>query len=159
MTEHRVAAAVFRHEGRVLLCHRSRTRRVVPRLLGPPGRTPRAGESGEDAVARECAEELGVRVRDVRRHEASLDLPGVDLHLFVVETWDGEVVNAAPEEHDELGWFTADELSALVLADARYLTVLPPLLAGLVRSRRSEDVPQARVELATFRLGGGCSIH
>lgn len=26
-------------------------------------------------------------------------------------------------------------------------------------SRKPELVPQARVELATFRLGGGCSIH
>ena len=54
----------------------------------------------------------------------------MDLHLFVVDAWDGEVVNAAPEEHDDLGWFTADELSSLVLADRRYLDVLPRLLEG-----------------------------
>ena len=130
MTDHRVAAAVFRREGRVLLCHRRPSRQWYADCWDLPGGHLEPGETGEDAVVRECAEELGVRVRDLRRHEASLDLPGVDLHLFVVETWDGEVVNAAPEEHDDLGWFTAEELPALVLADARYLTVLPALLAG-----------------------------
>ena len=130
MTDHRVAAAVFRREGRVLLCHRRPNRQWYADCWDLPGGHLEPGETGEDAVARECAEELGVRVRDVRRHAAGLDLPGVDLHLFVVESWEGEVVNAAPEEHDDLGWFTASELSDLVLADVRYLTVLPALLDG-----------------------------
>lgn len=130
MTEHRVASAVLRREGRVLLCHRRATREWYADCWDLPGGHLELEETGEDAVVRECAEELGVRVLDVRRHAAELDLPGVDQHLFVVHSWDGEVVNAAPEEHDDLGWFTADELSSLVLADRRYLDVLPQLLEG-----------------------------
>jgi 8-oxo-dGTP diphosphatase len=128
VTAHRVAAGVFLREGHVLLCHRRPTREWYADCWDLPGGHLEPGESGEEALARECAEELGVRVRDVRRHAAELDLPGVDLHLFVVDAWDGDVVNAAPEEHDDLGWFTADELASLVLADQRYLDVLPRLL-------------------------------
>lgn len=48
--------------------------------------------------------------------------------LRLVSGWRGEPRNAAPDEHDEIGWFTADELGALRLADARSVPLLTVLL-------------------------------
>jgi 8-oxo-dGTP pyrophosphatase MutT (NUDIX family) len=38
------------------------------------------------------------------------------MHAFLVTHWDGEPVNAAPEEHDDLRWFRPDDLADLRLA-------------------------------------------
>ena len=40
----------------------------------------------------------------------------LEIHAFVVDRWDGEPVNAAPDEHDGLGWFGPTELERLTLA-------------------------------------------
>jgi hypothetical protein len=42
--------------------------------------------------------------------------PTLDVHAFLVTQWDGEPVNAAPEEHDGLRWFRPSELAQLTLA-------------------------------------------
>lgn len=31
------------------------------------------------------------------------------LHLWIVEHWQGDVKNRAPEEHDAIGWFRPEE--------------------------------------------------
>ena len=38
------------------------------------------------------------------------------MHAFLVTQWDGEPVNAAPEEHDDLGWFRPSDLADLTMA-------------------------------------------
>lgn len=43
--------------------------------------------------------------------------PTIEMHAFVVSRWDGEPVNAAPDEHDHLGWFEPAELAGITLAD------------------------------------------
>jgi hypothetical protein len=42
--------------------------------------------------------------------------PTLAMHAFLVTHWDGEPVNAAPEEHDDLRWFRPSELADLKLA-------------------------------------------
>jgi 8-oxo-dGTP pyrophosphatase MutT (NUDIX family) len=42
--------------------------------------------------------------------------PGLEVHAFLVTRWDGEPVNTAPDEHDDLRWFELDELAGLRLA-------------------------------------------
>ena len=160
MTEHRVAAAVFRHEGRVLLCHRSRTRGWYPDCWDLPGGHSRAGESGEDAAGARVRRGAG-RARPRRTTARGVARPA-GAWTCTCSSWrpgTGRSSTRPPEEHDELGWFTADELSSLVLADRALPDRAAAAARRTVRSRRSDDVPQARVELATFRLGGGCSIH
>ena len=76
-----------------------------------------AGESARDAVVRECFEELGVTIRDPRAIPMTFDDPTLDVHAFLVTRWEGEPVNAAPEEHDDLRWFRPTELAELNLAD------------------------------------------
>lgn len=46
----------------------------------------------------------------------------LDVHAFLVTHWDGEPVNAAPDEHDDLRWFFPTELAGLKLADPAALS-------------------------------------
>jgi hypothetical protein len=42
--------------------------------------------------------------------------PTLDMHAFLVTRWEGEPVNAAPEEHDDLRWFRPKDLAGLTMA-------------------------------------------
>jgi hypothetical protein len=48
---------------------------------------------------------------------------------FKIESWSGEISNAAPHEHSELRWMTLAEMSDLHLADPEILPVLVAALA------------------------------
>jgi 8-oxo-dGTP pyrophosphatase MutT (NUDIX family) len=50
--------------------------------------------------------------------------PTLDVHAFLVTRWDGEPVNLAPEEHDDLRWFRPSELAGLKLAHPAGLSSL-----------------------------------
>ena len=123
-----IATAALVRDGRVLLGHRHPQRRWYPDCWDLVGGHVEPGESAEQAVVRECAEELGVRIHDPRPVRMTVTDPTLDVRSFVVRRWDGTPVNAAPDEHDDLAWFTAAEVSGLVLADPAYL---PDLLAML----------------------------
>ena len=43
--------------------------------------------------------------------------PTLDMHAFLVTRWEGEPVNAAPEEHDDLRWFRPSDLANMTMAD------------------------------------------
>lgn len=123
-----VAVAALVDDGRILLVHRWPGRASYPDCWDLPGGHLEPGEPPEEAVRRECREELGITLDGVR----PLDLPGSDpallKHAFAVVSWRGTPTNAAPEEHDGLAWFTADELDALMLADRADLAPLRGLL-------------------------------
>ncbi|MCP3422453.1 NUDIX domain-containing protein [Nocardioides pinisoli] len=74
------------------------------------------GESPHAAVRRECLEELGIRIHDPRPIPMEVSDPTLDVHAFLVTRWDGEPVNVAPEEHDDLRWFEPRDLPALEMA-------------------------------------------
>jgi len=44
---------------------------------------------------------------------------GDDTHITIwaVSDWEGQVINGAPEEHEQIAWFSVNELQALDLAD------------------------------------------
>jgi 8-oxo-dGTP pyrophosphatase MutT (NUDIX family) len=50
--------------------------------------------------------------------------PTLDWHAFLVTRWDGEPVNAEPEEHDDLRWFRPSDLADLKLAHPESLLSL-----------------------------------
>ncbi len=112
-----IAVAALVRDGLVLLVHRHPSRRWYPDCWDLVGGHVEAGESPRDAVVRECFEELGVNVHDPRPIPMTFDDPTLDLHAFLVTRWDGEPVNAAPEEHDDLRWFRPTDLAELTLAD------------------------------------------
>ncbi len=66
----------------------------------------------------ELAEELGIKV-DLTQAVSVLQGrgPGLNIETWAVASWEGEIVNAAPGEHDEIRWFVTAELDTLDLAD------------------------------------------
>jgi 8-oxo-dGTP diphosphatase len=128
---HRVVCAALVRDGRVLLGHRSPGRRWYPDVWDLPGGHVDDGETPAAALVREVREELGVRIEaSSGPPDAVLTADGLHLSAWVIRTWDGEVVNAAAEEHDELRWVDAAGLDALPLAHPGYRD----LLAGWLRA-------------------------
>jgi len=79
-----------------------------------------ANETPTQALAREVREELGVTLTGALRR--SFVLPGYpdefEMRVWIVRRWSGPPANCAPEEHDEIGWFTAKDRT--VIAACRF---------------------------------------
>jgi 8-oxo-dGTP pyrophosphatase MutT (NUDIX family) len=111
-----ISVAALVRDGLVLLAHRHPSRRWYPDCWDLVGGHVEPGELPHQAVSRECLEELGVYVRDPRPFPMSVIDPTLDVHAYLVTRWEGEPVNAAPEEHDDLRWFRPSDLADLKLA-------------------------------------------
>ncbi|WP_112241854.1 NUDIX domain-containing protein [Kribbella monticola] len=111
-----ISIAALVRDGLVLLAHRHPSRRWYPDCWDLVGGHVEPGESPHQAVSRECLEELMVHIHDPVPIEMPISDPTLDLHAFVVTRWDGEPVNAAPDEHDDLQWFRPSDLENLKLA-------------------------------------------
>lgn len=123
MIDHRVVAGLLRAGDRVLLCHRRSDRRWYPDVWDLPGGHVRDGEDPRQALVRELGEELGVRVRlptDAADAVVRDTDAGFEMSIWIVDAWEGEIVNTAPDEHDAVRWFTADDIAGLNLAHSRY---------------------------------------
>jgi 8-oxo-dGTP diphosphatase len=126
-----IVAAIIVMDGRVLACERSAPPEVAGRWEFPGGKV-EPGESDAAALARECAEELGVRVRVGARVGPDVPLAHgrAVLRVFRVELLDGGVPRAL--EHAAMRWLGADELMSVpwLPADAPIVAELPALLAA-----------------------------
>ena len=126
---HRVSCGALIREGRILLAHRSPEKAWYPNVWGLPGGHLELGETSAEALVRELHEELGIKVAvpagaaltTIRTTELILD-------VWLIHEWDGALVNAAPDEHDAIGWFTADEVTTLALADDKYAILFAQIL-------------------------------
>ncbi len=78
-------------------------------------------------------EELGVQIHEARPIAMEVNDPNVRMHAFLVTHWTGEPGNTAPEEHDDLRWFSTDELANLEHAH-------PEAVSALVRTIQIADV-------------------
>jgi NAD+ diphosphatase len=101
----------------------------------PPGRYSalagfvEPGESLEAAVAREVAEEAGVRVGGVR-YRASQPWPfPASLMIGFEADYAGGDARAGDEELEDVRWFDRDELQVAAEADADAWLLLPPRIA------------------------------
>ncbi len=114
----RVAAAVLRREGRVLLCRRTRPDYLAGKWEFPGGKI-EPGESVAACLERELLEELGIRGR-VGAHVATVvhHYEALSLELIAHEVaWiEGELRLLA--EHDAARWVLPGELDAWDLAAA-----------------------------------------
>lgn len=123
-----IAMAALVRDAKILLAHRHPRRRWYPNCWDLIGGHIEAGESPEQALRRECREEIAVDLVKVRPLEISLSDPTVEPHAFLVTDWRGTPVNAAPDEHDAIEWFSPSDLPELTLADPSYAAWLCPLL-------------------------------
>jgi 8-oxo-dGTP pyrophosphatase MutT (NUDIX family) len=117
-----IAVAALVRDGLVLLVHRHPLRQWYPDCWDLVGGHVETGESPNEAVIRECFEELGVLVHDPQPIPMTFNDPTLDVHAFLVTSWDGEPANWAPGEHDDLRWFLPTELGGLTLADPAALS-------------------------------------
>ena len=107
-----IVAAVIILDGRVLACERSAPREVAGRWEFPGGKV-EPGETDAEALARECAEELGVRV-DVG-DRVGPDVPLAHgravLRVFAVTLLHGDTPRAL--EHTAMRWLGPGELMSV----------------------------------------------
>ena len=126
-----IVAAVIVVDGRVLAAERSAPPEVAGRWEFPGGKV-EPGETEQEALARECREELGVRVAVGPRVGPDVPLAHgrAVLRVFTVELLAGDMPQAL--EHTAMRWLTADELESVpwLPADKPIVAVLPSLLAG-----------------------------
>ncbi|AGL20916.1 NUDIX hydrolase [Actinoplanes sp. N902-109] len=118
-------------DGRVLACERSAPPEVAGRWEFPGGKV-EPGESDAEALARECAEELGVRVEVGARVGPDVPLAHgrAVLRVFMVTLLDGDVPRNL--EHTDMRWLSVDELDSVpwLPADKPIVAELPALLAA-----------------------------
>ena len=131
-----IAVAALVRDGRVLLVHRHPSRQWYPDCWDLVGGHVESGELPRQAVVRECLEELGIYIHKPAPIPMASSIPTVEKCAFLVTRWDGEPVNAAPEEHDDLRWFAPSDLADLKMADPANL----PSILGAVQSATGEPV-------------------
>jgi len=106
-----VGAAIVRH-GRVLACRRTAPAAAAGRWEFPGGKL-EPGETPDEALVREIAEELGCTI--VVTGWLAGAAPIGDTHVLTVAmaTLAGEGGDPVPHEHDEVRWLAADELDSV----------------------------------------------
>jgi 8-oxo-dGTP pyrophosphatase MutT (NUDIX family) len=131
VTVHHVVAGVLVRGDRVLLGHRSPSRRWYPDVWDVVGGHVEPGEDERAALLRELREEIGVEATEVY-DEPVLRVEDGELLLtvHVVRAWAGEPRNVEPEEHDDLRWVSADEVCALRLAHPSYAGLVQRLVGS-----------------------------
>jgi 8-oxo-dGTP diphosphatase len=107
-----IVAAVIIVDGRVLACERSAPPEVAGRWEFPGGKV-EPGETDQEALARECDEELGVRVEVGERvgPDVSLAHGRAVLRVFRVSLLDGGEPQAL--EHSAMRWLAPDDLNSV----------------------------------------------
>ena len=124
-----VVGAAIIADGRVLACARATPPEMAGRWEFPGGKV-EPGEPEDAALARECLEELGVRVAVGARvgDDVSLGHGRSVLRVYAAQLRDGDQPRLI--EHQELRWLAADQLDdvAWLPADAPIVAALRPLL-------------------------------
>jgi 8-oxo-dGTP diphosphatase len=126
-----VGAAIIRN-GRLLAAQRAEPAALAEGWEFPGGKVD-PGESDEDALVRECFEELGVRVVLGERIGGDWPLGGTS-EATVMRVWTAEIVEGEPQalEHLELRWLTVDKLY-----DVEWLPGDLPVVAAIRRHLRA----------------------
>ena len=126
-----IVAAVIVTDGRVLACERSAPPEAAGRWEFPGGKV-EPGETDAQALARECLEELGVRVEVGARVGPDVPLAHgrAVLRVFAVKLLDGDQPRAL--EHSAMRWLGETELESVpwLPADRPIVKELPALLAS-----------------------------
>jgi 8-oxo-dGTP diphosphatase len=108
-----VVAAVIESDGRILACRRRPEKDAGGKWEFPGGKV-EAGETHEQALAREIREELGVEIEVGER--ITLDDTEVGTRTIRLSCWWARLIGAGPSastDHDQLRWATRREFDSL----------------------------------------------
>ena len=125
-----VGAAILR-DGRVLAARRTSPAAAAGRWEFPGGKV-EPGETPEEALVREIAEELGCRVVVTGWLEGAAAIGATHVLTVATASLDGLAGEPVPHEHDAVRWLAADELD-----DVAWLDSDRPFLRELRRRMRS----------------------
>jgi 8-oxo-dGTP diphosphatase len=103
------AVAVIERNGRFLTITRSETV-IAPGKICFPGGGIELGETPEQALIRECFEELGVGVEPIEEMEVSVTAWNVRLHWFTAKLTDDTPFRINPREVSAVQWMMLDEM-------------------------------------------------
>lgn len=115
----RVVGAVFRAGDKILACRRNPDKAAGGKWEFPGGKV-EAGESAEEALRRELAEELSVGISGVGPLISRETTDSIDLACYWVSS---DALPHASTDHDEFRWCSAGELHQLDWAAADLPTV------------------------------------
>ena len=106
-----VVAGLIWNGNRFMICQRpeSKARALLWEFVG--GKLEK-GECGEDALVRECKEELDIVVKPLDVFcDVTHTYPDITVHLTL---YNAEIVSGEPKllEHNDLKWITADEIDS-----------------------------------------------
>lgn len=116
---------LVRRDNKVLFVLRSHTGWMDGHYALPAGHVEK-NESFVQAAQRELEEEVGLKAtRDqfhhaVTLHEFKPAISEVRIGVcFEISDWQGEAVNAEPDKHDEIRWFSLDEIPEKLTSSTR----------------------------------------
>jgi 8-oxo-dGTP diphosphatase len=115
----------------IFLCHRSIDREWYPDLWDLPGGHIEERETPGEALVRELQEEVGITLSEPLGppsfYRATEEF---EMRVWTSRQWSGSPANCAPQEHDEIGWFSELGIRALRLADDAYRGWIAQALAS-----------------------------
>lgn len=122
MTE--VTAAVIKKDGKILICRRPADKSCAL-LWEFPGGKQEPGETLEQALTRECLEELNIHIAVREKlHETVYEYPErkLRLHFFAAEIESGTLKR---KEHSEIKWVLPEEMNQYDFcpSDTEFLSV------------------------------------
>ncbi|MGH3716549.1 MAG: (deoxy)nucleoside triphosphate pyrophosphohydrolase [Micromonosporaceae bacterium] len=124
-----IVGAAILSQGRVLACERAQPVEMRGMWEFPGGKVD-PGETEREALARECVEELGVRIEigDRVGDDVLLSHGQAVLKVYVARLLDD--TEPHPYEHSDLRWLAAGELDTVrwLPADAPIVAAVAPLL-------------------------------
>ena len=128
-SEDQIVCAFLVRDGRALLVHRAAERVRRPNVWDAPGGHIDAGETAAQGLVREIKEELGVDIAPPAGEPALRTRVGdTDVSVWIVDEWTGDPRNAAPDEHDAIGWFGLAEITDLNIVSDAHRRLLERLL-------------------------------
>lgn len=121
----RAVGAVLRDGSKALLCLRSKARLNYPGAWDVPGGHLECSETPAQALTRELKEELGIE--PYLASEVPWEIQRIDeleLNLFLVDQWSGDIQNLAIDEHEKFCWVKSEEIARLNLAHPKLADLL-----------------------------------
>jgi 8-oxo-dGTP diphosphatase len=128
----KIVCAAFLRGKEMLLVRRGSHRKWYPDHWDLVGGHVDKGEDVEQALVRECVEEVGLRPTSYTLIDTIYEARDLEertpFHIFLVTGWTGKDAQLLGDEHSELGWFPWERIAKLDIALEGYLPIIGRML-------------------------------